>query len=1365
MGARIRSFDWATTPLGRFEGWPNSLKTAVRIILHSRYPMFVWWGPRFINIYNDAYIPVLGARHPVALGASAPDVWHEIWKNAVGPQAKAVLWEGKGTWNDRALLVMERHGYREETYFTFSYSPIPADDGAIGGVFCACTEETERVLSERRLKALRQLASATAGAPSGQDVCRIAAATLSQHAHDVPFALIYLLNAEASEATLTGTVGISPDSPAAIPLIRSNETGLAWPVSDAISGQSVIVRDLHDHPLPGGPWPEPCSTAMLLPLLAGGQDQPYGFMVAGASPRRIFDDDYQGFFHLLAGNVASAISDAIANEQTRRRAEALAEIDRAKTIFFSNVSHEFRTPLTLMMGPLEDAITSAPASLRADLELAHRNGLRLMRLVNTLLDFSRIEAGRIRAFYQPSDLSQLTTDIGSVFRSAIEKAGLEFTIECASPSEPIYVDHEMWEKIVLNLLSNAFKFTLDGFIRINLAHAGERAILRVSDSGAGIPANDIGRIFDRFHRVDGARGRTHEGSGIGLAFVHELVKLHGGEVHVESQLGVGSTFTVEIPSGKAHLPAEQIGSARNGSSGHPIADTFLHEAVHWLPAESDIGQPTFVGQLDSLSSERITRHPAGRILVVDDNADMRHYVRRILQPYYEVNTVTDGEAALDAIEHAAPDLVLSDIMMPRLDGIAMLKKIRSTVHTSAIPVVILTARADEESTVEGMQAGADDYLAKPFSARELLARVRGHIETAKVRREAAEQLRVSEAVLSREVGNFEALLRELPVGIAVSFDRECANIRVNPALAEMLGIDASVNASKSGPDANSLGFRILQNGVEVNPDELPMQVAARENREIEGFEAEIVRSDGSIRHELGRAVPLLDANGEVRGSLAVFVDITERRRAEEALRESEERFRNMAENAPVMIWITDHNGACTFINRQWCEFTGTTRAQNLGKGWTKCVHPDDREATLKRFCESNIERASYRVEYRLRQYDGAWRWVMVSATRRQSEDGTFLGYIGSVIDMTEKIEMEKAVQRSEEQFALAQAAAGVGTWNWQPRTDFSSFSGEYFALYGLPNDHPSITYEEWIELVHPDDRERVKIEMQRALRETLTLDDEFRVVWPNGTVHWLAGKGTVLCDVDGQAVRFTGVNYDITARKKIEQELINSNDDLKQFAFAVSHDLQEPLRTVINYTQLLERRYKDRLDEGAGKVIETTVSAASRMEHLLRGLRDYLQISEEALAESIVNLNDAVDKAVANLQDNIRQACASISVERLPTIGAPETVMLQVFQNLIGNAVKYRSPHRLPEIRVTAQQRAADYIISVADNGIGIDPQYTTQIFGIFRRLHGQEYSGAGMGLAICQRIIERLGGKIWVESELGKGSTFRFTVPALFTR
>jgi PAS domain S-box-containing protein len=1325
MGDRIRSFDWASTPLGAFEDWPYSLKTAVRILLHSRYPMFVWWGPQYINIYNDAYIPVLGARHPAALGGSAPEIWREIWDDAVGPQAVAVMKEGQGTWNNQALLLMERYGYPEETYFTFSYSPIPQDDGTIGGVFCACTEETERVLSERRLRILRQLSSATAGAKTAEDACRIAATTLAEHPHDIAFALIYLLDGKATEATLAGLAGIPPDSIAARPVLRPNNGGQPWPVAEAISGQTIALRDLHRYKLPGGPWPEPCDTAMVLPLVAGADGQPSGFLIAGASPRRVLDDDYRGFFDLLAGGVASAVANARAYEETRRRAEALAEIDRAKTIFFSNVSHEFRTPLTLMIGPLEDALSVVPDSARPDLELAHRNGLRLLRLVNTLLDFSRIEAGRMKALYQKVDLAQLTEDIASVFRSAIEKAGLEFTIDCPPLAEPMYVDRDMWEKIVLNLLSNAFKFTRSGFIRLSLVSMADRVALKVTDSGVGIAENDIERIFDRFHRVEGAAGRTHEGSGIGLSLVQELIKLHGGNVHVESRPGSGSTFTVEIPAGKSHLPAEQIGTDQSVAPA-ATAQPFLQEALEWLPP----GQA-----IHSLPAERLTRATSGRILLADDNADMREYVKRILESYYEVEAVPDGEAALAAIERTTPDLVLSDVMMPRLDGIAMLKAIRANPRTSALPVMLLTARVDEESTVEGMGAGADDYLAKPFTARELLARVGGHIEIAKVRRETAEQLRASQAILSREVSNFETLLRELPVGIAMSFDPECANIRVNPAFARMLGIDEHQNASKTGPEGDSLSFRIVRNGVELKPDELPMQVAAREKREVGEFEADIIRADGTVLRELGRAVPLLDADGAVRGSLAVFLDITERRRAEEAMRESEERFRNMAENAPVMIWITDKNGACTFINRQWCEFTGTALEQNLGLEWIQRVHPDDREMAARSFLEANTEIKSLRVEYRLRRHDGEWRWVVDSATQRVNDDGQFLGYIGSVIDMTERIEMERAIQASEEQFALAQAAAGVGTWNWQSKTNSTSFSGEYFSLYGLPNDHAPISYDEWLELIHPDDRERVVSDVQRALRETLFLDNEFRVLWPNGSTHWLAGKGTVFCDVDGEPVRFTGVNYDVTARKKIEQELINSNEDLKQFAFAVSHDLQEPLRIVTNYTQLLERRYKDHLDARAGKVIDTAVNAAQRMEQLLRGLRDYLQVgTEPAPSDSVANLNDVVDKTLANLEDIVRQTRASITYDDLPTVGVPETPMIQVFQNLLGNAMKYRRPDRAPEIRITAEQRATEYVISIIDNGIGIDPQYTNQIFGIFKRLHGQEYSGAGMGLAICQK-------------------------------
>jgi PAS domain S-box-containing protein len=417
------------------------------------------------------------------------------------------------------------------------------------------------------------------------------------------------------------------------------------------------------------------------------------------------------------------------------------------------------------------------------------------------------------------------------------------------------------------------------------------------------------------------------------------------------------------------------------------------------------------------------------------------------------------------------------------------------------------------------------------------------------------------------------------------------------------------------------------------------------------------------------------------------------------------------------------------------------------------------------FVETNLSHQPFRAEYRLRRHDGQWRWAVDSATPRFSEDGSFLGYIGSVIDLTEWKDMESALRISEAQLTLAQTAAGIGSWSWGPQTKVASFSGEYFALYGLSRDHPPLSYDDWLSLVHPGDRERVHDAMQTALVETHALNIEFRVVHPDGSTRWLAGKGMVFCDGWGNPVRFTGVNYDVTERKLAEDELLRANEDLKQFAFAASHDLQEPLRVVINYTQLLERRYKDQLDEAAGKIIDTTVASAARMERLLKGLRDYWQVSERrSLQITAVDLNDVLEKALLNLQDAAQESSATVTHAKLPVVSASEAPMIQVFQNLLGNAMKYRSPDRALRIDITCESRASEYVISVADNGIGIEPQYANQIFGIFKRLHGQEYSGAGIGLSICQKIIERLGGKIWVESQ-DQGATFRFSLPTRWIR
>jgi signal transduction histidine kinase len=421
----------------------------------------------------------------------------------------------------------------------------------------------------------------------------------------------------------------------------------------------------------------------------------------------------------------------------------LADLDRAKTIFFSNVSHELRTPLTLIVGPVEGMLERAQPSAvvgQQELQLVHRNSMRLLKLVNTLLDFSRIEAGRVQAVYEPTDLSALTADIASAFRSAMEQAGLEFVIDCPPLPEPVYVDREMWEKIVLNLISNAFKFTLQGRISVRVSSLPGHIELAVEDTGFGIPEEQQAKVFERFHRVEGIRGRTHEGTGIGLALVLELAKLHGGSIRLESAPGKGSKFIVSIPKGSAHLAAENLSSQRMLKSTGVSASAYVDEALSWLPEAGSHSSRGHAFAADSVQAPHVPT-TSGRILLADDNADMRGYVRRLLGEAYEVESVSNGMEALAAIRRHPPELVLTDVMMPELDGFGLLRELRANESTSTIPVILLSAKAGEDARIEGLQAGADDYMVKPFTARELLARVGAHLALGRMRRDAAERER------------------------------------------------------------------------------------------------------------------------------------------------------------------------------------------------------------------------------------------------------------------------------------------------------------------------------------------------------------------------------------------------------------------------------------------------------------------------------------------------------------------------------------------------------------------------------------------------------------------------------------------------
>jgi signal transduction histidine kinase len=747
MGALMRSIDWAESSLGPIASWPQSLRTSVSTMLRSPYPIILFWGPELRMLYNDPFRPILGSKHPATMGARGNEALAEEWA-LLGPLMQRVLDSEEPVFIQDGNVNFARRagGLREEAYFTWSYNPTVGEAGRVAGLFAIASETTRQVIGERQLKILRELSIRTALDKRAESIYRSLEEVLADAGHDLPFTLFYVINGDS--ARLVSCTGVERGARAA-PLEIDVRHASPWPLGDLIdSRQERLVENLDGTlgPLPGGPWPEPSTRALLLPIPFGGDADDLGVLVAGLSPLRAFDDDYRSFLQLLGRQLAASISSARSYEQEKQRAEDLAQLDRAKTAFFSNVSHEFRTPLTLILGPIEDALAGERRALEGEqLDLIRRNALRLFKMVNTLLDFSRMEAGRAQASYVPTDLAALTTSLASAFQSAVEGAGLQFVVACSPLPEPVYVDTEMWEKIVLNLLSNAVKYTHRGAIRVTLSGQAGGAQLTVSDSGIGIPEEELPRVFERFYRVRGTEGRSHEGTGIGLALVQELVKLHGGRVAASSRLGAGTTFTVWLPSGSAHLPDERIEHTPKPRTTAGAAP-FIEEARRWI-AEPDDDTPRTAPTIDD-TPEAAPAAPSARILLVDDNADLRAYVAGLLRRVFpDVSVAANGLEALDKARAERPDLILSDVMMPVLDGFGLVRALRADERTRGTPIILLSARAGDEATVEGLRSGADDYLVKPFSARELLARVRTQLDMTRMRRELNERAIVEQRLL------------------------------------------------------------------------------------------------------------------------------------------------------------------------------------------------------------------------------------------------------------------------------------------------------------------------------------------------------------------------------------------------------------------------------------------------------------------------------------------------------------------------------------------------------------------------------------------------------------------------------------------
>jgi PAS domain S-box-containing protein len=1141
-----------------------------------------------------------------------------------------------------------------------------------------------------------------------------------------------------------------------------------------------------------------------------------------------------------------------------------------------------------MMGPPEDALARSEGSSTANreqLELVHRNSLRLLKLVNTLLDFSRIEAGRIQASYEPTDLGLLTAELASVFRSAIERAEMKLVVECVPLSEPVYIDREMWEKIVFNLISNAFKFTFEGEIAVSLCEVGDAVELTVRDTGTGIPEKEIPRLFDRFHRVKGARGRSYEGSGIGLALVQELAKLHGGNVRVESAVDHGSSFIVSIPRGKSHLLADRIRAERALASTGLRSNAYVEEVLRWLPDAARTG-----GIADAFADRRTEDLPrealpesggaiGQRILLADDNADMRDYVRRLLvQSGYEVETLADGLAALSAARARRPDLVLTDVMMPGLDGFGLLREFRADSMLGAVPIILLSARAGEEARIEGMHAGADDYLIKPFSARELLARVESHLKMARFRDEAAESGRLRTA-------GFETLLNHAPLGVYL-VDADFRISEVNPvALPVFGGIPGGVVGrdfddvihilwEKEYADEVVSTFRhTLETGesyraperaqyradrgvteyYEWTLDRIPLpdgrfgvvcyfrdistQVQAREEiarseerfrafvtassdvvyqmspdwtemRNLQGrdflpdakspirnwidkyvhpddrahvraaiqeairtksvfqLEHRVIRKDGALGWTFSRAIPLRNAQGEIVEWFGAAADVTERKRAEQAvarLTEHSEQQRRLYQtilsSTPDLIYIFDLNHRFTYANEALLAMWGKTAEEAIGKNclelgyepWHAAMHDREIEQVIatKRSIRGDVP---FSGTHGRRIYD----YIFVPVL---DKNGDVEAIAGTTRDVTDRKLSEERIRDSEERLRFMAESMPQKIFTAKPNGEMDYFNWQWMEFTGLTFEH--LQGWNWTEVIHPDDA----AENLRVWRHSVDSGEPIQLIHrfrrADGAYRWHLTRAHAMRANDGKVTMWIGSSTEIHEQKDTEENLRRANQDLEQFAYAATHDLQEPLRSITIYSDLLSKRYGARLEGQALEFLNYMRGGATRMEMLVRDLLSYTHAGKLEAPIELTDAGDCLRIALANLAAAIDESGAQVSSESLPTLRVYGTHLQQIFQNLIGNAIKYRCPDTAPIVHVTARRENNHWHFIVSDNGIGIEPQYKERIFGLFKRLHtNDKYSGTGVGLALCQRIVERNHGLIWVESEPGRGSQFHFTLP-----
>ncbi len=1080
MAGLMRDLDWSQTPLGAVETWSQSLKITLNILLTSHHPMLLFWGEESILFYNDAFRPSLGAdRHLQGLGSKARDFWYDTWEDFTKPQIDAVMKRGESTWNENHLVPIFRNGRLEEVYWTYSYSPVRDENGNINGALVICSETTAQVLGERRLQTLRELAADTVGVKTVERACEISARTLANNSYDIPFALLYLLDDMQTTARLAGITGLdatAPASPQEIEISSAEEICNLWSLRDVIAtGESQFIEGLQSKfgKLPGGAWSESPNTAVVVPLIAPGQTQIKGFLIAGISPKRPFNDDYQGFFDLVAGQILSAITNASAWETERRIAQVretarretqvvetrmqdvLASIRDGFIIFDYNWCYTYINDrqLEIISMSREDVLGKNVWEIFPDLvggefyQCIHK-----VMLERNPSDLEFYYPGwnrwfELRMYPTPEGVAVISAEITerkqasealreseARFRQMAETIENVFWLFDLQTQKHLYISpayEKIWRRKRESLYADFSSW-------IETVHPEDRQ--RLQDVWGRCIENGSQEEEYRIIRPDGSI-RWVRDRGFVVKENGQPYRLAGVTEDITEEKQASFALRESQEQLKLALKTAKLGNCQLDLTSNQLITSEQCKANFGLPPDADL---TYEKLFERIHPEDRVRVQESLQQAIANGTDVDVEYRNIWDDNSIHWVLIRARCVYDSVGNP---LKMVGMLMDITERKQADKKLRESERR---------LRRLVESNMFGVVLG--DSLGKLHYANDYLLNIIGYtsaeVQSGEVRwdeltppefttldAKAIEEISVKGVCTPYEKEYRHKDGRRIPILIGAALVNEPFNENQ-----EIIAFVLDLTQLKQVTQERDRFFNLSGDKLaicnlegyftQVNPawqktlGWTPTELTTKpyiefvhpDDRSLTLAEAQkLSRGISSIGFENRYCCKdgsyrwlswNVSAFPEQQVLYCVARDVTEQKQTELALRQSELNFRTLANSMPQIVWTSRPDGFLDYYNQRWFDYTGMTLEQTIGWGWEPVLHRDDVQKCVDVWSESVRTGNEYNIEYRFRRAsDGEYRWFLGRAIPLRNDSGQIIKWFGSSTDIhDQKMAREAAEQ-------------------------------------------------------------------------------------------------------------------------------------------------------------------------------------------------------------------------------------------------------------------------------------------------------------------------------------------------------------------